>query len=727
MERVFDLLESLGEINLFSPRPCPRRNTVITACIASLCFSAVSQELDELSIEELFDVKVMELASGVKQQVNKAPAVVSVITAEEIKAYGATSLFEALEIVPGLHVVPSSLTNMKPAITFRGIYTDNNPQVLVLIDGHRVSYSHEGGFMDNVILPLSNVKKIEVIRGPASALHGSDAYAGVVNLVTYGRNDPGQISASVGSFNHKGVSARTNLLLSQGWVLSLSGEYLSREPDTSRIITSDTQSLFDSLFGTNASLAPGYIDDGIRQIAFMAKASDENWLISYTHLDMDAPTMTGVANSLNTGSDIDHTMHSWSASYDSKDFSTSWQFKPNIAYFNIDSLFKYQIFPDQTVLPIGSDGNVDFTNPAGFVEFSDGLLGYPGIRYEVVQAELPATRLGQFDHQTSISLGYRIERSYISESKNFGPGLVDGTEGIVDASFLTDVSGSEFVFLTDNIRRVFHLGVQDIWQVNDTMELTLGLRFDDFSDVGSTLTPRAILVWELNDKLTTKFIYGSAFRAPAFAELFAQNNPAGVGNPNLGNETIDSYETSLSYIINADSWINLNLYHFEADSIIQFVPVPDETVSSTENTNKLQGKGLEAELFWQLADNVELSLNYAYQSTKNALAGIQQPFVPKQQVFAMLNWQVNQDWKINLSTRGILDRQRESDDTRAPTDDYWLTNINFQYQLGNWRLNGTIKNLFNSDAREPASIGTNILMDFPLNERNGFIEVTWQF
>ncbi|TAL02902.1 MAG: Plug domain-containing protein, partial [Porticoccaceae bacterium] len=92
--------------------------------------STAEEELTELYGSEEF----VRIATGVAQPVSKAPAVASVITADDIKKMGATDIDEALETVPGLHVARSDV-GYNPQYIFRGIAGDLNPQVLMLING----------------------------------------------------------------------------------------------------------------------------------------------------------------------------------------------------------------------------------------------------------------------------------------------------------------------------------------------------------------------------------------------------------------------------------------------------------------------------------------------------------------------------------------------------------------------------------------------------------------
>ncbi|HEY2928087.1 TonB-dependent receptor plug domain-containing protein, partial [Piscinibacter sp.] len=132
------------------------------------CGSAWSAELSEE--EELAlgfgEKSVVSIATGTQLPVSRAPSVATVITAEDIKALGATDLDEVLETVPGLHVSRSSIA-YSPIYTIRGVRgTLTNPQVLMLVNGVPVTSVYIG---DRGIqwsgLPLENIARIEVIRG----------------------------------------------------------------------------------------------------------------------------------------------------------------------------------------------------------------------------------------------------------------------------------------------------------------------------------------------------------------------------------------------------------------------------------------------------------------------------------------------------------------------------------------------------------------------------------
>ncbi len=133
--------------------------------------------------------EMVAIATGTKTQIYKAPAVASVFTAEQIKNMGATDIDDVLEAVPGLHI--SRIANgYNPLYTFRGVHSVYNQQILMLINNIPITNSFTGN--RNQIwggMPVEAIARIEVIRGPGSAIYGADAFAGVINIITKNADD----------------------------------------------------------------------------------------------------------------------------------------------------------------------------------------------------------------------------------------------------------------------------------------------------------------------------------------------------------------------------------------------------------------------------------------------------------------------------------------------------------------------------------------------------------
>ncbi|WP_066334460.1 TonB-dependent receptor plug domain-containing protein [Azohydromonas lata] len=166
--------------------------------------------LSELSLEELGNIEITSVSKRA-ERLSEAPASVFVITAEDIRRSGATSLPEALRLAPNLQV--ARISSSFHAVTSRGFNGNLANKLLVLIDGRSVYTPLFGGvFWDAQQLPLQDVERIEVISGPAGTLWGVNAVNGVINVITRPASQtPGsELSAGTGN-RERMVSVRQGL------------------------------------------------------------------------------------------------------------------------------------------------------------------------------------------------------------------------------------------------------------------------------------------------------------------------------------------------------------------------------------------------------------------------------------------------------------------------------------------------------------------------------------
>jgi iron complex outermembrane receptor protein len=165
-------------------------------------------DLTELSIEELMQVEVTSVSRRA-EPISAAAAAVFVITQEDIRRSGATSVPEALRMVPGLEV--ASIDANKWAISARGFNGRFANKLLVLIDGRSVyTPLFSGVFWDVQDLLLEDVERIEVIRGPGATLWGANAVNGVINVLTKSARDTvgGLVTAAGGSEERRLLGVR---------------------------------------------------------------------------------------------------------------------------------------------------------------------------------------------------------------------------------------------------------------------------------------------------------------------------------------------------------------------------------------------------------------------------------------------------------------------------------------------------------------------------------------
>ncbi|HEY9721206.1 MAG TPA: TonB-dependent receptor plug domain-containing protein, partial [Oscillatoriaceae cyanobacterium] len=161
-----------------------RRLAVLLPTIAVLAIAPVAHA-ETLDLDALFNTAQVGIATRHVQSAREAPANVEVITDTEIRERGYTTVAEALRALPGFYIVNDELL---PSVGVRGISSGERGWSRILklmIDGQPVPYRPDGSnWLGPELIPIGLVKRIEVIRGPASALYGADAFLGVVNVVT---------------------------------------------------------------------------------------------------------------------------------------------------------------------------------------------------------------------------------------------------------------------------------------------------------------------------------------------------------------------------------------------------------------------------------------------------------------------------------------------------------------------------------------------------------------
>ncbi len=143
-------------------------------------------EPDESELFRL-DEQLVTVASRYQQTLRKAPSIVTLVTADEIRRRGHRNLSDVLRQIPGIYVWKTP--EGRDLVSFRGVVSADNNKTLLLVDGvpwYDGVYTHAS--IDDY-LPISHVKQIEVIKGPGSAIYGTNAFAGVINVVTWSPAD----------------------------------------------------------------------------------------------------------------------------------------------------------------------------------------------------------------------------------------------------------------------------------------------------------------------------------------------------------------------------------------------------------------------------------------------------------------------------------------------------------------------------------------------------------
>lgn len=693
--------------------------SLIFNVISMLIFSnnTLAESLDADDEEALFelygDEDMVSVATGSKQSIAKAPAVATVITAKDIQAMGATDLDEVLETVPGVHVARNNF-GYAPVYTIRGIHAQYNPQVLVLINGIPLTNLFQGD--RNLIwggMPVKAISRIEVIRGPGSALYGAEAFAGVISITTKTREDIEKSSVGLRRGNYDTTDA---------WILlgddadeteiALMLEYHKTEGQDKKIKV-DAQSGLDAMLGTSASLAPGSVNLSRENmdVRFDAKYRDLR-LRAGLQRRRDFGSGAGVAEALESHSRYASDRWNMDVTYHNASFARNWDLTAQFSFLDTSQVVE----EDLLLFPAGA-------NLGGGV-FSNGMIGNPEVFERHYRANISTFYSGFDTHQIRVGMGYYLGDIYqVKESKNF---RLDATTGaFIPLGNVLNVSDTPAVFLEEGKRKNRYVFAQDQWRLVEDWEFTYGLRYDDFSDFGDTFNPRAALVWSTRHDLTTKLLYGRAFRSPSYAELFIKNNPAITGNPDLDPETIDSLELAFDFHPIESLRLGLNVFLYSWKDIIQYVPVPGVTGGVAQNSGKQTGRGVEAEVSWQLTGELEIDANYSYQDSEDKNTKADAANSPRQQLYLAAKWRFMDLWTIQSQTNYVMDRKRAFGDTRPDIDDYAVMDLTLRRSSssGNWAMAVSVRNLFDSKAREPSSAAGQIPDDLPVNARMAYVEL----
>ena len=664
-------------------------------------FAGASQEkvamanLLRKGMEELVDLDVF-LATGTAKPLKLAPSVATVITAEDLERLGVTTLDEALETVPGLHVMPSVTNLFMPSWIIRGIYSQLNPHVLLMVDGQPLRANVNGNKPFSYRIPISAISRIEIVRGPGSAVHGADAFAGTVNVITKAADDIRGTRGGIriGSFDTQNYWAEHGGSYG-GWDIALGADYRKTDGDRGRVIGRD------ALGSGSPSLAPGPLDthfDGV-SAHLVAQRGGFTSRIFYNegfetgHGAEVAQILTGDGHS--KGRQLLGAL-----SYVSEDLLPDFDLTSTLSGSYIWGENYFRFFP----------ANVR------------NMVGNPGVNELNGGFELAGDYDGFADHRLRVVGGVSYFSSDPYQRKNFGLGVP------VQFGELVDVTDTPYNYLGNQHRSLVYAALQDEWSFANGWELTVGARYDQYSDFGGAFNPRIALVWNTTPELTSKLMYGRAFRPPAFGELHFQNNPATLGNKDLEPETLDSLELAFDYRPISSVRLGINLFAYTINGLIDYVADPaPATTKTASNARDQEGRGFEVEADWAATDALRLRGNFAYQRSKDKDTGRLVPDVPGMKLSADAEWKFLPEWSITGQYLWIADRHRAAGDNRPEIDDYDLVNLVMRRKniLRHWDVALAVRNLFNSDAREPSD--GRVPGDYPMEGRSFWAELRYTF
>lgn len=683
----------------------------------SVALAQPASEEDELA-QVYGDKTTVSIATGTSQSLRRAPAVATVITAQDIALMGATDIDQVLEAVPGIHVSRSSNT-FAPLYLIRGIHSEFNAQTLMLLNGVPLTTLFVGnrglGWGD---MPVENIARIEIIRGPGSALYGADAFSGVINVITKTAADVAgaDFGARLGSFR-----SRDGWLQYGGRLGSYDVAAFVRVGSTDgqrETVGADQQTFLDSAFGTQASLAPGPMNVGFKALDANADVSRDKLRLrgSYKLRD-DLQTGAGVAGALDPVGRYRIERITSDFSWSDIELGSDWRGTATASYLHYKQTFTVPL----QLFPPGAFGGT----------FPKGTLGAPNTWERQVRLAAVASYGGIKGHNLRVGLGHDdLDMYRTQEFKNFtivASGPATGLPVPLPSGQVEEfpASGS---FAEPHQRTVSYVYLQDEWNVAKDWTLTAGLRHDRYSDFGSTTNPRAALVWDANLDLTVKLLYGRAFRAPAFTEQYSINNPVIRGNAALKPEKISTLEAAFSWQARTDTQLNLSLFRYDMKDIIRTTDTGGGT-AQFNNIGTQHGTGLELDAQWDVTRKLRLSGNLGLQRSVEDMTGTDAGYAPRRHMNARADWSITSDWLLSGQVNHVADRKRSAGDARAPIPDYTTADLTLRTRQskGSWDYAVSLRNLFNADAREPSlAPGLALPGDIPLARRSLYVQAAYR-
>ena len=649
---------------------------------------ATAQTSEEEDLALVYgDKSTVSIATGSKQSITRAPAMATVITSRDIEAMGATDLDQALVSVPGLHISKASV-GMNPIYSFRGISTKTNPQVLMLVNGIPITNVFAGD-RSQVWggMPLENVARIEVIRGPGSALYGADAFSGVINVITKTAADINGTESGVraGSFN-----SRDAWIQHGGKVGLLDSSFYLGAGNTD----GQKEKIQKDVLSTT-----GPVNAERKAIDARTDLSYEAWRFRAAYQKREAGLGAGLAGSLDPNGRGRSSRVYLDLSYEKIDWVQNWNVSGVAGYYNN----KEKGDPAYTLFPAGV-----------IPGFPDGMIANPRHSEQHSHASVSAFYTGFEQHRVRVGTGFRIEDMYaVQETKNYDANFAP-------LGYIVDATGNpSLVYMLPHKRHLSYIFVQDEWNLAKDWALTAGVRHDSYSDFGGTTNPRLALVWDAAYNVVVKVMHGTAFRAPSFTEQYSINNPVTVGSPNVKPETITTNELAFSWQSTARLQTNLNFFSYEMRNII--IPV----AAKYQNAGDQTGRGLELESTLDVSGNLRLTGSYSLQHSVDKTTSQDAGMTPHRRLFGRADWRFAPLWQLGSTVNHVAGRMREPGDTRANVPDYTTVDLTLRREkfADGWDARAMVTNLFNQKAWEPTFKSVGMISDLPLAGRAFYIQL----
>ena len=628
-----------------------------------------------------------QLATKTGMNADFIPGMATVLSGDDLLDRGIRTVWAALALVPGFS--QGLEATGERLVLSRGVgfgYASGN--IKMLLDGVSMNVSLTATANPVLNIPIEQVERIEVIRGPGSSVYGEYAYAGVVNVITRKQERTLHIQADQGAAAGGGgvwywQDPTRDLTLSLN-VTGLTGD------------GGEVRVEQDALFpiGRPAwSQAPGPVNDAQRYGGLFAQLRWGGTFATVKLLD--------------------------NASGD---------------YFGINHFLPPT---DQGLVSLQRTLVAEVGRDLRLSETLTARVRLEGLQYQRERDGLYVYPAGYLtDQPITMDQHYRETRYLAAADLHWRPGprhsLLFGLEAsridIHEASWdwpaLPFPIGSTWLD-TGHERRIYSGILQDEFRAGEQVTVTAGLRYDNYSDLGAYLSPRLAAVWRIDGQNILKFQFAQAFRPPTFYEL--EYPAAGT----LRSSEIATYE--LGYILKRPSWeTRLILFHSELTRPISFDYTQFE---GYVNNPDARLNGVELEYQQRLGRRVKIDANLSYVDAASTATGATLPGGSALLSNLALLVRLTDRWTTALQARYVGERQRISSDLREPVGGQGMLDLTFNYRRNGHgpTLHVGVKNITGARLRfpdVPVRIGDQDLIypqDYPLLGRRWWFSVGYAF
>ncbi len=500
------------------------------------------------------DILVMSATKRL-QKLSEVPGSVTIVTEKEIKEYGALTIYDALINITGVCFNNEGLFN---TMRFRDMQASYNNKILVLVDGRKVNNMDWGNYDGQFGTNLTDVKQIEVIKGPGSSLYGANAYAGVINIVTKDGAEIGGLATEVSVGNKAGdfeVSQKYTMTYGHktgDWDYKVSAGYW-RELGIDPYNGTDPNSLYT---GDSADFSLKWKDQWTLKGGYQKNSnpwSGSEWT--------PTPRNTEELESIYLDSTYKLTLNELSnlKFHLTDNYNLTRTLRSEYWDITRRKINSSSDLPTPTPwVIVDEQGNMDFdiNNTVGeyYIDFNDFLKIATGGALDVV--DLGRGQTNDLIAEAQYDLSWP-QNNYLLAGVN------------VDLGW-SNIDYYNQAQVTDNNYAVF---LQDEYHLGDQLILLSGLRYDYNLDYGSNLSPRESLIYEPLKGLRFKALYGSAFRSPVIFERYALMDYGFYevqGNMDLKPESIQQSEASVEYEIGKWFQAKADYFYWETQNEIQF-------------------------------------------------------------------------------------------------------------------------------------------------------------